>query len=171
MNINTKRKPGEAAFALILSLLSLVAVWFAYGIAGFEALSSPGAFPMAVAAVMTVSSLIVAVQTLRTPLDDAIKFSRDVLPPTAAIITLFILLYAIALRPLGFLPTSLVFLFASILMLARRGVVYSAIVSVLSLVLIYVVFRLVFSVLMPEGIVPEREILAFLRSLFGGGKS
>ena len=35
--------------------------------------------------------------------------------------------------------------------------------------MIYIVFRLVFTVLLPEGIVPEREILAFFRNLMAGG--
>lgn len=170
MNKDMTRKPGEAAFALILSLLSLAAVWHAYGIAGFEALSSPGAFPMAVAAIMVISSLIIAVKTLRASPESDQSFFRDVLPPAAAMMTMFILLYALALKPLGFLPTSLIFLFVSVLILSRRGLWFSAWVSVLCLVSVYVIFRLVFSVLMPEGIVPEREILAFIGNLFGGAK-
>jgi len=170
MNEDRTRKPGEALFALLLSLLSLAAVWQAYGIAGFEALSSPGAFPMAVTAIMVISSLVIAVDTIRSPRDGTSDLFRDILPPAAAVMALFILLYAVALRPLGFLPTSLIFLFVSILLLSRRGVLFSAIVSVGSLLAIYVIFRLVFSVLMPEGVVPEREILAAIGNLFGGSK-
>lgn len=170
MNPDHTRSPGEAIFALSLSALSLAAVWQAYGIAGFEALSSPGAFPMAVAMVMAISSLMITVGTLRSPASTTARFTRDILPPSAAIMTLFILLYAIALRPLGFLPTSLIFLFVSILILGRRGMVFSATVSLFSLIVIYIIFRLVFTVLMPEGIVPEREILAFIGNLFSGGK-
>ena len=35
--------------------------------------------------------------------------------------------------------------------------------------LVYSIFRLIFTVLMPPGIVPEGEILAFIRTLFAGG--
>ncbi len=168
MSTDRKRQPGEGIFALVLSLISLGAIWQAYGIAGFEALSSPGAFPMAVSLVMVISSLAITVHTLRTPADTEATFRRDVLPGVAALLTLFILLYAIALKPLGFLPTSLLFLFVSILVLSRRSVLFSLTVSVFSLALIYVIFRLVFTVLMPEGIVPEREILAWFGNLFGG---
>lgn len=170
MNPDNTRKPGEAAFALFLSLVSVGALWKAYGIAGFDALSSPGAFPMAVAATMAVSSLIVLVQTLRAPACQTTHFARDILPTGAAVMTLFILLYAIALKPLGFLPTSMIFLFASILMLSRRGVFFAAWVSLLCLALIYIIFRLVFSVLMPEGIVPEREILALIENFIAGAR-
>ena len=34
--------------------------------------------------------------------------------------------------------------------------------------LIYLVFRLVFTVLMPAGIVPEAEIIAWAKALFAG---
>lgn len=164
------RQPGEALFALLLSLLSVGAIWKAYGIAGFEALSSPGAFPMAVSMAMLLSSLTITVRTFRARLDPGNGILMDILPVSTAVIFVFILLYAVALKPLGFLPTSLIFLYVSILMLARRGVVFAGLVSVFCLVCIYVIFRLVFSVLMPEGIVPEREILAFIGNLFGGTK-
>ncbi len=58
----------------------------------------------------------------------------------------------------------------SVLILSRRGLWYSAWVSLVCLAAVYVIFRLVFSVLMPEGIVPEREILAFIAHLFEGTK-
>ncbi len=168
MTEDQTRKPGEAFFAVLLSVGSIAAVWNAYGISGFESLSSPGAFPMAVAATMAITSIIIAVRTLQKPADRHATFWVDVLPIPAAIITVFIVLYAIALRPLGFLPTSLIFLFVTILLLSRKGIIFSASVSVISLFFIYIVFRLVFSVLMPEGVVPEREILAFFGNLFGG---
>ncbi|WP_417241373.1 tripartite tricarboxylate transporter TctB family protein [Celeribacter sp.] len=170
MNKDMTRKPGEVVFALLLSLISFGAVWQAYGIAGFEALSSPGAFPMAVASVMVISSVVIAVKTLRAKPDTTHSFFTDVLPPAAAMMIVFILLYAIALKPLGFLSTSLAFLFVSVLILSRRGLWYSAWVSLVCLAAVYVIFRLVFSVLMPEGIVPEREILAFIAHLFEGTK-
>ncbi|RYH08036.1 tripartite tricarboxylate transporter TctB family protein [Tropicimonas sp. IMCC6043] len=170
MGPNNTRKPGEAIFALLLVLVSLGALAKAYGIAGFEGLSSPGAFPMAAAAIMLASALVVSVNTLRATRDGEAEMFRDILPANAAIMAVLILLYAIALRPLGFLLTSLIFLFVSTLILARRGVIFSALVSVFSLAIIYVIFRLVFSVLMPEGLVPEREILAWIGNLFAGSQ-
>lgn len=170
MNKDMTRKPGEVIFALFLSLISLGAVWKAYGIAGFEALSSPGSFPMAVTAIMVISSLIIVVKTLRAKPDHGHTFFKDILPPAAAMMIVFILLYAIALKPLGFLPTSQLFLFVSVLILSRRGIWFSAWVSVLCLASVYVIFRLVFSVLMPEGVVPEREIIAFFANLLRGAK-
>lgn len=168
MNSDNTRKPGEAIFALILAALSLVALWQAYGISKFEALSAPGSFPMAVAAIMAISALVIAVKTLRAPAAGG-GFIYGVVPPFAAMMALMLLIYAVALVPLGFLPTSLAFLTVSIMALHKRGFMRSFAISLISLVVIYIIFRLVFTVLMPEGIVPEREILAFFRNLMTGG--
>ena len=36
------RRPGEAIFSIILAAFSAFLLWTAYGISGFDALSSPG---------------------------------------------------------------------------------------------------------------------------------
>jgi hypothetical protein len=38
-----------------------------------------------------------------------------------------------------------------------------------SLILIWIVFRVVFTVLLPSGILPEAEFIQFFRSLLSGG--
>ena len=78
--------------------------------------------------------------------------------------------YAFAIEPLGFLPSSLIFLFVGMKLLYRGGWVASAVISIGALIAIYVVFRLVFQVVLPEGIVPEGEWLAAIRGLFSGGQ-
>lgn len=169
MSSNTQtRRPGEAAFAIFLALLSSALVWQAYGIAGFEALSSPGAFPIAVTTVMVISSLLILFKTLRLPVTADMRFFRDILPPMTIVLTGLIIVFAILLQPLGFLPSAFLFLAAAIKILSRRGAVFSLGMALLCLAIIYIVFRLVFSVLMPEGVVPEREILAWIGNLFGG---
>ena len=60
------------------------------------------------------------------------------------------------------------FLLIAIRFLSRRSLAASAGLSLVSVALIYIVFRLIFTVLMPEGIVPEREIMAWIGGLFGG---
>jgi hypothetical protein len=52
--------------------------------------------------------------------------------------------------------------------LRKRGLVWSFGISLFSLALVYLIFRIVFTVLMPSGIVPEGEILAWLGGLFSG---
>ncbi|MGR3739117.1 MAG: tripartite tricarboxylate transporter TctB family protein [Limimaricola soesokkakensis] len=168
MHDPSKRMPGETAFAVVLVALSGFLLWQAYLIAGFEALSSPGAFPMAAAFAMLVSSLAILVKTLQLRERAALRFFSDVTPPVILAMFAMMLGYALLLKPLGFLPTSLLFLTVSIFALRRRGLLWSFGISLASLALVYVIFRLVFTVLMPSGIVPEGEILAWLGNLFSG---
>ncbi len=168
MHVKRKRSAGEIGFNAGLFVVSLVLLWQAYAISGFESLSSPGALPMAVAFAMVISSGMILLEGWRHTDPDDTRFFRDILPPVIIVMMLFITGYAVLLVPLGFLPTSLLFLTGSIFYLRRGGLGYALGVSVLALVLIYIVFRLIFTVLMPAGIVPEAEILAAFGHLFGG---
>jgi hypothetical protein len=168
MHDPTKKKPGETAFAAALVGLSGFLLWQAWGIAGFEALSSPGAFPMAVTFAMLVSSGVILLKTLRLTEREPVGFFSDIAPPVILIMFAMMLGYALLLKPFGFLPTSLLFLTLSVFGLRRRGLLWSFGISLFSLALVYLIFRIVFSVLMPSGIVPEGEILAWLGNLFSG---
>ena len=169
MHDKNSRLPGEGLFAIIMAVISLVAVWKAYGISGFEALSSPGAFPMAVSAVMLVAALIIVRHTLVLPKSTIVTTAAAILPWRVLFMIGMVVLYALAIKPLGFLPTSFLFLFVSIQVLGGGSAIRNLGYAALSLAIIYAIFRLVFAVLMPEGIVPEREIIAWVRSLFAGG--
>ncbi|MGI3186661.1 tripartite tricarboxylate transporter TctB family protein [Nioella aestuarii] len=163
------RRPGELVFAALLTGVSLFLLWEAYGISGFRALSSPGSVPMATTAVMVITSVIVLLKTLRLPKVETESVARDILPVSVIVLALMLVAYGVLLRPLGFLPTSALFLILAIKFLARRSWVFTLSVSLGSLVLIWVIFRLVFTVLMPAGIVPEAQFVQILRDLFTGG--
>lgn len=169
MQTNHPRRPGEVIFNAALVAVSLFLFHTAYGISGFEALSGPGSVPMVTTGIMVVASVIILMQSLRKPPVISETVAHDILPiPVVAIVGL-ILAYALLLDPLGFIPTSFLFLLVAIRLLGRRSLIWSATMAAVSVVFIYVVFRLVFTVLMPPGIVPEGEILAFFRGLFAGG--
>lgn len=169
MQPDPARKPGEAAFAVFLAGASLFLFWNAYGIAGFESLSSPGAIPMATTLAMVLTSILVLLRTAKAPAPDGGSFLHQVLPARIAVLCGMLIVYALALRPLGFLPTSAIFLVLAIRYLSRRSWGFSVAVGLLSLIGIYLIFRIVFTVLMPAGIVPEGQILAWLRNLAAGG--
>jgi putative tricarboxylic transport membrane protein len=165
-----QRRPGEAAFMLLLSLASIGLLLKAYGIAGFESLSSPGALPMAAAGTMTAASLVILWKTWRAPRRSGETLAKDVFPfPVVATIAA-IAAYAVLLRPLGFILTSFLFLAGLIKVLSGRSLLFCVWVSAASVILIYLVFRIVFTVLMPEGVIPEREILAWIGRLFAGAR-
>lgn len=165
-----QRRPGELLFAVFLALASLGLLWNAYGIAGFSKLSSPGAIPMAAALVMLVTTVIVVLRTARQPVVPGETVARDILPGVVILFAALLIGYAVLLRPLGFLPTSALFLIVGVKVLSRRGWGSTVAVSLISLAVIWLVFRIVFSVLMPAGIVPEAEFVQMLRHVFAGAR-
>ncbi|MDZ4136999.1 MAG: tripartite tricarboxylate transporter TctB family protein [Paracoccaceae bacterium] len=170
MQSKQPRRPGELVFNAAIAVVCLYLLWSAYTISGFEAFSAPGAMPMAFTGIMSVTALLVLWESWRKSGASGEKLERDILPANVVGTIVLIIAYAVILKPLGFLPTSFLFLFAAIWMLSRRNPLWCAGMALLSVALIYLVFRMIFSVLMPEGIVPEREIIAFIRTLFVGGK-
>lgn len=167
----SRRRPGELGFALFLGATSLYLLWDAYGIAGFSALSSPGAVPMATTFVMAITALIVALRTLRLPKVETETIGRDILPPMVILFIGFLIAFGLLLKPLGFVLTAALFLIVSIKVLAQRGWGYTLAVALGTLVLIWIVFRVVFTVLLPAGLLPEAEFIQFFRTLFAGGAS
>lgn len=169
MQPKAPRRPGELVFNTALFLASLFLLYSAYSISGFEALSAPGAVPMATTTVMVITSGLTLLETLKKPALTAEKLERDIIPLPVIVTIAAVIGYALLLAPLGFLPTSAIFLFGLIWYLSGRGPVFSLIVSLATVALIYLIFRLIFTVLMPPGIVPEGEMIAWIRSLFSAG--
>ncbi len=167
--IEAKRRPGELIFGVVMLLASLTLLWSAYGIAGFEALSSAGAIPMATTFVMAIAAAVIVFQTFRLPLDRSETIARDILPGVVLIFAAALVGYGILLKPLGFIPTSVLFLTGAVKLLARRSWGWTLLISCGSLIVIWLIFRIVFSVLMPAGIVPEAEFIQFFRDLTNGG--
>lgn len=166
MQTRQPRRPGELVFNLAMVLGSLFLLWSAYGISGFEALSAPGAVPMVTAATMVICALLILRETLRKSAATSEKLERDILPLPVVVTIASIAAYALALKPLGFLPTSFLFLTVMIRYLAGFSLLRSAGLAVLIVAVIYLLFRIVFTVLMPPGIVPEAEIIAWAKALF-----
>lgn len=154
-----RRVPGELAFCLAMLLFALTALWQAWKIAGFSSWSSPGVFPMLAAAAMSVSALAFVRNTLRMAAPEvpagrtlAGEFAHRVTPLPIVLFTGLIVAYMLSLEWLGFVPSSFVFLVASMFALGSRRIVFTLAVSALSLAAIYVVFQTAFSVVLPEGL-------------------
>ncbi len=163
-----KRRPGELGFAIFLTLASLGLLYSAYGISGFEALSSPGSVPMATTLAMVISAIIVALRTAKLPKVADETLSKDILPVMVIVFVGFLILFGVLLKPLGFLPTSALFLVAAFKLLSRKSWGYSVTIAFASLLVIWLVFRIVFTVLLPAGIVPEAEFIQIFRNLLSG---
>ena len=125
---------------------------------------------MVTTGLMTLCGVIILRQNLRKPGKTAETISRDILPLPVIVTIAAITAYAVLLKPLGFVPTSFLFLLGLIKLFSARSWGFSISAAAGSVALIYIIFRLVFSVLMPAGIVPEGEILAAIGHLFGAAK-
>lgn len=159
MNASRPRVPGELVFALAMLVFGLTALWQAWRISGFSSWSSPGVMPMIAAAVMSASALVFVRNTLRMKKPEispdstsARQFVHQVLPLPVVLFTVLIVVYMFTLEPLGFIVSSFAFLAASMFALGSRRIVFTIVVSALSLAAIYLVFQTAFSVVLPEGV-------------------
>lgn len=150
-NDKTALRPGELFFSVFLTGFSAVALWQAYEISGFEGLATPGIFPMLAAGTMLTSGLFI--------LADSISRRRianggehvAVLTSRLVITVLLVTAYVFAMPYLGFMVSSAIFLFAAFAYLWRRSVVISLILTAGTLVVIYLIFRILFQVVLPRG--------------------
>lgn len=156
MSSKSARRPGETAFALLCTLFGLTAFGQAYGISGFSGLSTPGVFPMLATGAMVLSGLFILAATVRRPAEPgtgsaAARFMREFLPLRHCVMLALMLAYLAALPLIGFVAASALFLFAAFQFLWRRNVLLTALIAAVSLAAIYVVFRIVFQVVLPQG--------------------
>ena len=86
----------------------------------------------------------------QVPADHTLDTSA-VLPVRVVVVAVLLALYVMAMPTLGFLLGSGLFLIASIGYLWKKPLWVSVSVSLLSLAVIHVVFRLVFQVILPQG--------------------
>ncbi len=80
------------------------------------------------------------------------EFVRRVLPLPVVLFTALIVGYILTLEPLGFILSSFLFLAAAMFALGSRRILYTIVVSALSLAAIYLIFQTAFSVVLPEGV-------------------
>jgi putative tricarboxylic transport membrane protein len=146
-------------FAAATLLFGLTALWLAWRIAGLSSWSSPGVMPMIAAAAMSGSALVILRNTLRMKRPEVAdgstlsrRFLDQVTPLPIVLFTALIVVYMLALEPLGFVISSFAFLVAAMLALGSKRILFNVVVSAVSLALIYVIFQTAFSVVLPEGI-------------------
>lgn len=147
-------RPGERIFALLLVVFAGYAFWESYEISGFSGLTTGGVMPMLASGVMVVTSLVILSDTLRRPsrTDGGIaNLIAYLFPLRVVLFTLLVSLYVAVIPGVGFLAASGGLLFVSVWALWRRGPFWSLAIAVLSVGVIYLLFRVVFSVVLPTG--------------------
>ncbi|WP_407495919.1 tripartite tricarboxylate transporter TctB family protein [Pseudooceanicola sp. MF1-13] len=166
-----QRRPGELIFGALMLAGSLILVWNAWGIEnsfGPNGLSSPRSIPLATTLVMVISAAIILLRDLRLPRVAGETVAKDILPGTVVVVALLLVAYGFLLVPLGFLPTSALFLIITIKLLGKRSWGWTIGIALASLLVIWLIFRIVFTVLIPAGIVPEAEFIQAIRNLMAG---
>lgn len=150
------RAPGETLFALLMLMGAAVLLYQAWSIAGLSSFSSAGVFPMLATGTMVLSGIAVAVRTARKPRADegsALRnFARDVVGPKVLFIGVLITAYLFLLESLGFVTASALFLSVAICGLHRRNYAGLIALSLVTVAVIYLLFRYVFIVILPQGV-------------------
>lgn len=150
----TTRRPGEVIFSIILTVFSVTAFWQSYAISGFTGLSTAGIFPMLAASAMIVSSLVIIKDALEKKPSSKSSFANklnEILPIALIQMILLISAYLLAMPYIGFVFSSAFFLFISFLILWKKGVIRSALLAIFALAIIYLIFRTIFQVVLPQG--------------------
>ena len=152
------RLPGELTFTLLLLLGSLFLFQQAYGISGFESLTSAGVFPMLSALVMVITVLIALSGVARSAQlapDEGESLSghfiRRITPPLWAMFTTTVVLFMLLLSKLGFVLSAYLFLVLSMRLLGSTRWLFNMLLSAVSLAVVYLIFQTVFSVILPKG--------------------
>lgn len=149
-------RTGENPFVWLMLLFSLVTLFLAYRISGLQ-LCAPGTFPLAAAAVMVVTMVLVLLENrkLRKPsgtkglIDELRRAVNRLLPRQIVLYIVIILAYMLAIKPLHFFPSSFIFLLVSTIYL--RGTTWKKAIFITSgaLVAVYLIFQFVFQVTLP----------------------
>ncbi len=150
-----RRLVGELAFAVLMLALSLVIGYLAYQISGFSSINSAGAFPLGVSLIMLLSALWFVIEAIArqpaeaTGLAALRQFCREHFPPQVLGFRGLAVAYLAGMNWLSFYPSTALFLIASMVYLRKGGVLIAAAVTVLTILLVYLLFTLVFSVYLP----------------------
>jgi putative tricarboxylic transport membrane protein len=147
------RRPGELVFALLIVVFSVTAFWQAYLISGFSGKATPGVFPMLASGIMIVSGVIIVLSAAQTPkkFDNKSGFFSEVMSFNHVVLILFVFSYIILMPILGFVISSGCFLFCSFQFLWRKNPLVMFALTGIILAVIYVIFREVFQVFLPQG--------------------
>jgi len=155
MSTSKKVPVGERTFCVLLVIFSVFVLHQSYLISGFSSVSSPGAFPLGAGAVLLIAAVRVLWELRGKPthgegwLASAKRFSHEHFPRHIVVFTLLSVAYLAAIQWASFYISTFAFLMLSIVYL-RRGKVLSALVaSGISVLAIYLLFTLAFSVYLP----------------------
>lgn len=140
---------GEKKFSILLLLISVLFLIGSLFIVDFKNLTitSPGGYPILISVVTVLCALYVVFvknKNLTDP-DDA----RSVFDPTIIAFIIMLILYVVLINIIHYTLATLIFLFAAMVYLERKNWRRAILVSYISTFMILLVFKYIFSVIMP----------------------
>lgn len=150
-------KAGEIGLSTILILFSSFAIYESYRISEVDlTISSPGAFPMFISILLLIFSIWIFVEDYRSNrqkkqriLDKISSIGRLILPKKIFQTIIFLAIYALVLDKIGFVISTLMFLWISISFLAKENFLKNLGISILIVVSIVLIFNTIFNVVLP----------------------
>lgn len=162
----TPLRKGEAVFATVLLASSLLLLREALAIGPLSRPSAPGGVPVVASGLMAAAALHVLIDALLRPRLTPESPNLQEQPLSAGalgVLALAVTLaagFALLVYWLGFLLAGTLFLTLAFRLVGARPWRIALPVALAVVLVIWLLFRLAFQVLLPEGIVPERAILA-----------
>ena len=156
---NRKLEKGELGFLIVLLCFGCFA--FVASVMMFlknTKWDSMGAFPFIVTSIMLITGIIMYLQMRKndavfekgTALVERIKQTiQFMFPGKVSIVILYVVIYAVLMRFVGFAISTYLFLAAAMITLKPNKIVRSLIISLGILIFILVVFQFVFQVVLP----------------------
>ncbi|MBX2879674.1 MAG: tripartite tricarboxylate transporter TctB family protein [Granulosicoccus sp.] len=150
-----RRRPGELLFAIVILVFAVTSFNQSYAISGFTGKTTPGVFPMLASGTMILAAIVILIDVIRKAPPQApvrARFIAEVTPLSHVVLIGMVLLYLIAMPYIGFIASSGLFLLAAFQFLWKKELLVTLGLTAITLIAIYVVFREVFQVVLPQGI-------------------
>lgn len=139
-------RPGARLLPFPLFAAALVVILEGYRLGGLDSPSAAGAFPLLAGLAMAGAAVAIGLGRRATPAD-----ALPLLPGRVAAVMALLVAFAAATPAIGFHLAAFLFLAASIRLLRGRGTLRALLIAALSVAAVHLVFRLAFTVLLPEG--------------------
>lgn len=148
---------GEKVFDWLLLFFSIGVLYEAYRIDGGLRLNSAGSFPIGLALIMLVSSLVILFSHRRKQRDPQILtatqefkvFLHEHFKPSIVVFSIVSMLYLAAIMWTSFYISTFIFLAAMFIYYRQGKIISSLLIALLSIAVIYVLFTIVFRVYLP----------------------
>lgn len=140
---------GEKKFTYLMVAVSLIFLIASLLIVPFSELSatSPGGYPIFISIICLVLAIVIAAG--KHPSEEEIDTTKKVFDPVIIAFIIMLTLYVVGIIYIHYVVATLLFIFAGIFYLKRDNWKQAVLISYISTFMILLVFKYLFSVIMP----------------------